>query len=184
MKDLTQASRFLSYVLRHDPGSIGLSLGDGGWVRVDELLAGAARHGHALDGATIDQVLAAPGKRRFEIRDGLIRASQGHSVRVDLGLEPRQPPPVLYHGTVPRFLDSIFAAGLRPGTRTHVHLSATRETAVTVGARRGRPVVLLVDTAAMSAAGHEFFQAANGVWLTAHVPPAYLRLDGRPAAQP
>ena len=180
--DVTRASKFLAYVLRHDPAAIGLTLGEGGWVRIDALLAGAARHGRDLEAATIDRVLSAPGKQRFETRDGLVRAAQGHSVRVDLGLDPRQPPPVLYHGTVARFLDSIFADGLRPGARTHVHLSASPGTATTVGARRGRPVVLLIDCAAMDADGHEFFQASNGVWLTGHVPPAFISFAGRPPA--
>ena len=180
--DVTRASKFLAYVLRHDPAAIGLTLGEGGWVRIDALLAGAARHGRDLEAATIDRVLSAPGKQRFETRDGLVRAAQGHSVRVDLGLDPRQPPPVLYHGTVARFLDSIFADGLRPRARTHVHLSAGPETAATVGARRGRPVVLLIDSAAMDADGREFFQASNGVWLTGHVPPAFISFAGRPPA--
>lgn len=175
--DVTRASKFLSYVLRHDPGAVGLVLGEGGWVSVDALLAGAGRR---LDAAMIDRVLSAPGKRRFEMRDGLIRAAQGHSVPVDLGLAPCQPPPVLYHGTVRRFLDGIFANGLRPGSRNHVHLSADPQTAVTVGARRGRPVVLVIDAAAMSAAGLEFFRAANGVWLAGHVPPAFLGFAGLP----
>jgi putative RNA 2'-phosphotransferase len=178
--EATRTSKFLAYVLRHDPASIGITLGDGGWVRVDALLDGAARHGRRLDAAMIDRVLSAPGKKRFEMRDGLIRAAQGHSVSVDLGLEPRQPPPVLYHGTVARFLDDIFADGLRPGRRTHVHLSADQQTATTVGARRGKPVVLVVDSAAMSAGSYEFFQASNGVWLTAHVPAAFLSFaDGK-----
>jgi putative RNA 2'-phosphotransferase len=176
--DITRSSKFLAYVLRHDPASIGLTLGDGGWVRVDALVDSAARHGHSLDTAMIDRVLSAPGKKRFEMRDGLIRAAQGHSVRVDLGLEPRQPPPVLYHGTVARFLDGIFADGLRPGSRTHVHLSVDQETATTVGARRGQPVVLVIDSAAMRADGYDFFEASNGVWLTGHVPPAFLNFAG------
>jgi putative RNA 2'-phosphotransferase len=178
--DVTRASKFLAYVLRHDPGAIGLSLGEGGWVRVGDLAAAARRHGRRLDAAMIDRVQSAPGKKRFETRDGLIRAAQGHSVPVDLGLAPCQPPPVLYHGTVARFLDGIFAGGLRPGARTHVHLSADPETAATVGARRGGPVVLRIDSAALRAGGHEFFQAANGVWLTAHVPPAFISFAGRP----
>jgi putative RNA 2'-phosphotransferase len=126
----------------------------------------------------IDRVINAPGKQRFQIRDGQIRAAQGHSVPVDLGLDTCQPPPVLYHGTVARFLDSIFADGLRSGARTHVHLSASPEVAVTVGTRRGRPVVLLIDSAAVNADGHEFFQASNGVWLTKHVPPECIRFAG------
>jgi putative RNA 2'-phosphotransferase len=182
--EVTSASKFMAYVLRHDPVSVGLTLGDGGWVSVDELVSAAARNGRRLDAAMIDRVLAAPGKKRYETRDGLIRAAQGHSVAVDLGLEPRQPPPVLYHGTVARFIDGIAADGLRPGSRTHVHLSADEETATAVGARRGRPMVLVVDSAAMSAGGHEFFQASNGVWLTRHVPPAFLGFpDGPPAPE-
>ena len=173
-----RTSKFLAYVLRHDPGSIGITLGEGGWVRVDALLDGASRHGRSLDAAMIDRVLSAPGKKRFELHDGLIRAAQGHSVALDLGLEPRQPPPELYHGTVARFLDGIFADGLRPGSRIHVHLSADQQTAATVGARRGKPVVLVVDSAAMSAQDYEFFQASNGVWLTGHVPPAFLSFAG------
>ena len=181
--NITRASKFLAYVLRHDPASIGLTHGDGGWVPVGELISAAERYGRKLDAATIDAVLAAPGKKRYETRDGLIRAAQGHSVPVDLGLEPVQPPTVLYHGTVARFLDGIFADGLRPGSRTHVHLSADTQTATTVGARRGKPIVLVVDSAAMSADGHEFFQASNGVWLTKHVPPAFLSFDGAGRAQ-
>jgi putative RNA 2'-phosphotransferase len=64
--------------------------------------------------------------------------------------------------------------GLRPMNRHDVHLSPDRETARRVGARRGRPVILLVDAKAMSDDGHEFRLSANGVWLTQHVPAQYL----------
>jgi putative RNA 2'-phosphotransferase len=172
--ELTAASKFLACVLRHNPAAIGLALDDGGWVATDALLAAAARNGRALSAAALRQVIDSPGKRRFEARDGLIRAAQGHSVPVSLGLEPLAPPGVLFHGTVARFLPGILAEGLRPGQRVHVHLSADPGTAATVGARRGRPVVLRIDAAGMHAAGHEFFRAANGVWLTARVPPGYI----------
>jgi putative RNA 2'-phosphotransferase len=172
--ELTAASRFLAYVLRHDPAAIGLALDDGGWVATDALLAAAARHGRDLSAAALRQVIDSPGKRRFEARDGLIRAAQGHSVPVSLGLEPLEPPRLLYHGTVARFLPAILAGGLQPGRRVHVHLSADPGTAATVGARRGQPVVLRVDAAGMHAGGHEFFRAANGVWLTAGVPPGFI----------
>jgi putative RNA 2'-phosphotransferase len=168
-------SRFLSYVLRHRPESIGITLDGAGWVAIDALLAAAARHGHVISREWLGEVINAPGKRRFEVRDGRIRAAQGHSVPVDLGLEPVPPPPVLYHGTVPRFLPGILAEGLSPGKRRHVHLSADTGAAAAVGARRGRPVILQVNAAAMHEAGHEFVRAANGVWLTARVPPGFIQ---------
>jgi putative RNA 2'-phosphotransferase len=121
--------------------------------------------------------VAGNDKRRFAFDEtGLrIRASQGHSVGVDLGLTPANPPPVLYHGTVERNLAAIEREGLRPMNRHHVHLSASPDTATSVGARRGRPVVLVVDARAMTNQGAAFFVSANGVWLTEHVPPGHLR---------
>jgi putative RNA 2'-phosphotransferase len=171
---LTAASKFLAYVLRHDPAAIGITLDSAGWVQVDDLMAAAGRHGRPLAVRTLRQVVDAPGKRRFEIRDGRIRAAQGHSVPVDLGLASVVPPPVLFHGTAAASLPVILAEGLKPGRRNHVHLSAGQATAAAVGARRGPPVVLRVDAAGMHAAGHEFRCAANGVWLTDRVPPAYI----------
>ena len=168
------ASKFLAYVLRHHPAAIGVTLDPGGWVTISELLAAAARHGRPVSPELLQQVLAAPGKQRFEVRDGLMRAAQGHSVPVDLGLAPVAPPAMLYHGTVGRFLPAILADGLKPGTRTHVHLSADAGTAAAVAARRGRPVILRIDAAAMHQARHDFYRAANGVWLTASVPPAFI----------
>jgi putative RNA 2'-phosphotransferase len=172
-------SKFLAYVLRHDPAAAGIELDDAGWVPVDELLAGLAGAGRPIDRARLDAVVAGNDKRRYQLVDGRIRAAQGHSRPVDLGLTPARPPDVLYHGTVERFLPSITAEGLRPGRRTHVHLSADIITARAVGARRGRPVVLRVDAAGMHSAGMAFYLASNGVWLTARVPPERL-LYGSP----
>jgi putative RNA 2'-phosphotransferase len=173
-EDLTAASKFLAYVLRHNPAAIGLELGQGGWVGIEALLEAAARHDRPLSPELLRQVIDAPGKKRYEVSGGLIRAAQGHSVSVDLGLDPATPPAVLCHGTVERSLPAILAEGLRPGQRVHVHLSADEATAAVVGARRGRPIVLRIDAAAMHTAGHDFFRATNGVWLTAHVPPGFL----------
>jgi len=176
-KRTVRASKNLSRILRHDPGSVGLTLDEAGWVGVAELLAALAAHGRPLTRAELDHVVATNNKRRFAFsEDGRsIRASQGHTVEVDLGLAPTPPPPMLYHGTTARYLDAIFHEGLRPMARQDVHLSADTETAVRVGSRHGRPVVLTVDAAAMAAEGHEFRLSANGVWLTAAVPPRYLR---------
>ncbi|MFJ1972725.1 RNA 2'-phosphotransferase [Streptomyces sp. NPDC087903] len=170
-----KVSKYLSKHLRHQPERIGLTLDDGGWVEIDVLIAAAAAHGFPFTRDELDHVVVANDKRRFAVEGTRIRASQGHSVEVDLGLPTATPPPYLYHGTVGRFLDVIRAEGLRPMNRHDVHLSPDRETATRVGARRGHPVVLSVDTAAMHHDGHVFQVSANGVWLTKAVPPQYLR---------
>jgi putative RNA 2'-phosphotransferase len=175
---LVADSKFLAYVLRHDPGAVGIELGEGGWVDVDVLLAALAAHGRPLDARRLDRLVAGLDKPRFERDGGRIRATHGHSVDVDLRRTPDVPPPRLYHGTVERFLPRILDEGLLPGRRTHVHLSAGPEAAAVVGSRRGRPVVLRVDAAAMHADGHVFHAAPGGVWLTAHVPAAYLSAAG------
>ncbi|MFB7779953.1 RNA 2'-phosphotransferase [Streptomyces bauhiniae] len=172
-----KVSKYLSKHLRHQPERIGLTLDPAGWVEIDTLLAAAAAHGFPVTRAELDHVVAVNDKRRFAVEGGRIRASQGHSVEVALGLPPATPPPYLYHGTVARSLDAIRAEGLRPMNRHHVHLSADRETATRVGARRGRPVVLAVDAGAMHRDGHVFHVSANGVWLTDAVPPRYLRFS-------
>ncbi|MBQ0997911.1 RNA 2'-phosphotransferase [Streptomyces sp. RK62] len=170
-----KVSKYLSKHLRHQPERIGLVLDEGGWVEIDTLIAAARAHGFSFTRDELDHVVAANDKKRFAVDGTRIRASQGHSVEVDLGLAPATPPPYLYHGTVAAHLGAIRAEGLRPMNRHDVHLSPDRETATRVGARRGRPVVLSVDTGAMHRDGHVFHASANGVWLTKAVPPEYLR---------
>ncbi|MGY1845172.1 RNA 2'-phosphotransferase [Modestobacter sp. SYSU DS0875] len=168
-------SKRLSYVLRHRPDAVGLTLDAAGWADVDELLA--ALH---LTRAQLDDAVARNDKQRFAVdpTGTRIRASQGHSVPVDLGYVAAVPPDELFHGTVERFLPAILAEGLGPGNRHAVHLSADVETARKVGARRGRPVVLRVEAAAMVRDGATFTRSANGVWLVDAVPPRHLeRLD-------
>ncbi|WP_149179502.1 RNA 2'-phosphotransferase [Streptomyces sp. TRM49041] len=172
-----KVSKYLSRHLRHQPGRIGLVLDPHGWVAVDDLLRAMARHGMPLSRAELEHVVAVNDKRRFTIDGDRIRASQGHTVDVDLGLPPATPPAYLYHGTVAANLAAIRAEGLRPMARHHVHLSPDRETATRVGARRGRPVVLSVDAGAMHRDGHVFHVSANGVWLTDAVPTRYLRFQ-------
>lgn len=169
-------SKFLSLVLRHRPGLIGLTLDPAGWVSVEELLRACRAHGRAITLDELRDVVAGNDKRRFAFsEDGrMIRASQGHSVAVELGYSPAVPPATLYHGTIGKFLPSIREGGLSRGDRHHVHLSPDEETARRVGRRRGRPVVLKVESGRMHLDGHLFFLSANGVWLTEHVPPAYL----------
>ncbi|MFE1769942.1 RNA 2'-phosphotransferase [Streptomyces sp. NPDC059008] len=171
-------SKYLAKHLRHEPERIGITLDAQGWVPVEELIAAAAHHGFRFSRAELESVVADNDKQRYAMQDGRIRASQGHSVRVDLDLPPAVPPPCLFHGTVARNVAAIRAEGLRPMSRHAVHLSPDRETATRVGARRGRPVVLIVDAAAMHRAGHVFQVSANGVWLTSRVPARFLRFPG------
>ena len=175
MDDL-RLSKFLSLVLRHEPGRIGVQLDAAGWIAVDELLAACGRHGVTLSRERLESIVAHSDKKRFAFDETgqRIRASQGHSVEVELGYEPVAPPEKLYHGTVAKFLDSIRAHGLLKGQRHHVHLSADEATASKVGQRRGAPVLLVIATGAMQRAGHAFFRSANGVWLVDHVPSEFI----------
>jgi putative RNA 2'-phosphotransferase len=170
-------SKRLSYALRHHPEALGLTLDPQGWVAVDTLLAALIQEGLKVDRAALDELVSSNDKQRFAYSpDGhSIRASQGHSVPIELGYQALTPPAALYHGTVAKVLPAIQREGLHKGQRHHVHLSTDRETASRVGGRRGKPVILLVDAAAMHADGHAFFCSENGVWLTEAVPPQYLR---------
>lgn len=171
-----KVSKYLSKHLRHQPERIGITLDTSGWVPIDELMRACAGHGFPVTREELDHVVAANDKQRFAVDGDRIRANQGHTVTVDLGLPPAEPPAYLYHGTVGRVLDVIRTEGLRAMARHHVHLSPDRETATRVGARRGVPVILSVDAGAMHRAGHIFHVSTNGVWLTESVPPQFLRL--------
>lgn len=174
---MTQRSRFLSLVLRHQPQAAGIKLDSAGWVEVETLLQGMSSSGHPLSRAELETLVTANDKQRFTFsNDGKrIRANQGHSVDVELGLAPAVPPSTLYHGTVGKFLDSILQRGLEPGQRHHVHLTADRHTAFKVGSRRGTAIVLEVNASAMVEAQHIFYLSANGVWLTDTVPAKFLK---------
>jgi len=179
---LVSLSKFLSRVLRHHPEAIGLSLDSQGWADVEHLLAQARRHGVALTPELLQEVVEHNDKRRFAFDEDKrrIRANQGHSIPVDLGLEPVRPPEFLYHGTAAANVATIREQGLLPGRRNHVHLSADESTAARVGGRHGRAVVIEARAGLMHAAGYPFYLSANGVWLTEHVPVAYLGLPPDP----
>lgn len=174
--DPVQLSKFLSFVLRHKPDAIGLTLSQDGWVEVDDLLQKANAAGTRFCREELLRVVATSDKKRFSVsEDGSrVRAAQGHSVSVELGLRPQEPPAVLYHGTATRFLESICSSGLKPQARQQVHLSSDEATAERVGRRHGKPIVLKVDARAMHATGFLFYIADNGVWLTDEVPPKFL----------
>lgn len=169
-------SRFLSLVLRHKPETIGIKLDKAGWVDVDVLLAQLAKHNKIVTREELESIVTENDKKRYVLsEDGLrIRAAQGHSIDVDLGLKSEVPPLVLYHGTVEKFLKPIRKEGLQKMNRHHVHLSKDQETATKVGTRRGEAIILQVAAKHMHNDGHKFFISDNGVWLTDHVPVSYI----------
>lgn len=174
-KRLITTSKFLSLILRHRPEVVGLTLDEGGWVAIDTLLDACAQAGKPLSRERLLEVVAQNDKQRFVIRNGRIRANQGHSVKIELGLQPVPPPERLYHGTAAKNQAAILRSGLKKMKRHKVHLSHDEETARRVGMRHGKPVVFTVDTGSMHRDGHRFFRSENGVWLTDHVPSRYLQ---------
>lgn len=175
---LVRTSKFLSYVLRHNPDALGLDVEPGGWVDVGDLLDRAREQGRSLDRTLLEQVIAHGDKERFSLSDDRtkIRANYGHSIDVDLDLTPTPPPPTLYHGTARAALSSIQQEGLLPQSRQYVHLSSTPEEAQTVGRRHGPPVVLRVEAQRMHEAGFTLYQSTEAVWLTQRIPPRFLQI--------
>lgn len=178
MKDPKGVSKLLSLILRHNPGKLGIVLDEHGYVAVDALLAALQRHGLAVSRDELDQLVASNDKQRFSFSDdrSRIRASQGHSVAVDLGYAPAAPPEKLYHGTSAKALGSILRQGILKQARQHVHLSVMPEAAWQVGARHGKAIVLEVDAGRMHFDEYPFYLSANGVWLVGHVPTEYFRV--------
>ena len=174
-----RVSKFLALVLRHDPGRIRIVLDDAGWTDVTAMLAACAAHGVPIARDELAALVASSDKQRFALSpDGeRIRANQGHSVEVDLQLEPAEPPAMLFHGTVEAAVPSIRAQGLVRGQRHHVHLSSDFATATRVGGRRGKPMVLTIRAGDMAVEGHFFYCSANGVWLVDHVPPEFILFE-------
>lgn len=174
---MVKTSKFLSYVLRHKPEAIDLQMDAQGWVSVAELLEKAGGDGQDLTKEMLFEIVVNDDKQRycFNSDKSRIRASQGHSTKVDLNLQPVNPPEYLYHGTASRNLDSIRERGLLKGQRHHVHLSLDETTARNVGSRYGKPVILLVESKRMVRDGFEFYQSENKVWLTDGVPPDYIQ---------
>lgn len=172
---LRRITKYVSYVLRHGPDTVGVTMDGNGWVDVDELIERSDGH-HRLSRPLIDQLVATDEKQRFALSDDgrRIRARHGHSVEVDLGLKPRRPPANLYHGTGVFNVQPILERGLLPLGRVHVHLSDDRQAAATVAGPLESPMVLTIDAAAMAADGHQFLLSENGIWLSGPIPPKYL----------
>ena len=172
---LSQTSKFIALILRHKPEAIGITLDEHGWANVDELIKGIAKR-QPFDMAMLEEIVATDDKQRYSFNEDktLIRANQGHSIPVDVELEKKEPPAILYHGTGIKYKASIEDKGLIPKSRLYVHLSADRETALKVGQRHGTPIVYIINAAQMHKDGYKFYLSKNAVWLTEAVPPEYL----------
>ena len=173
---LKRVSKRMSYVLRHQPSSIGIKLDEQGWIDVEELLEAFAKNGVSISRSLLETVVENNDKKRFSFSDdgSKIRANQGHSVNFDLGLASKEPLEFLYHGTAVHNTDSIKETGIQKRNRHHVHLSPDEKTAHQVGSRHGKPIILVIHAKAMFDAGFEFFESENGVWLTDEVPLKYI----------
>ena len=179
---MKNTSKFISLILRHRPEIIGITLDEHGWAEVDALIDGINRsEAHALDMEGLEEIVRTDEKQRYSFNGDhtLIRANQGHSVPVDVELEERIPPDILWHGTGEKYTSSIDRQGLIPKSRLYVHLSSDPETAVTVGSRHGKPVLYKIDCKAMVEDGYRFFLSANHIWLTREVLVRYLQKTGR-----
>ncbi|MEN2401371.1 RNA 2'-phosphotransferase [Flavobacterium sp. MC2016-06] len=175
-KIIKGTSKFLSFVLRHSPETIHLKLDENGWADVDELIIQSNKHNVPLDFDLLKIVVETNDKKRFAFNEDQtkIRASQGHSIEVELNLDAVEPLDYLYHGTVATSIESIKEKGLQKISRQHVHLSKDKETAIKVGSRRGKPIILIVDAKSMYQEGFKFYLSDNGVWLTDEVPAKYI----------
>ncbi len=176
---LIKISKYLSKYLRHRPDRIGIQLAPGGWVPVSQLLDACQKHNFPIQLTELKQVVAQNDKQRFSFDSTgtLIRANQGHSIEIDLQLEPVIPPNILYHGTSSGAVESILKEGISKMSRNHVHLSTAIETARRVGSRHGIPAILTVDAAAMHSDSYTFYCSDNGVWLVDFVPAKYLNIS-------
>ncbi|MBL0294163.1 MAG: RNA 2'-phosphotransferase [Saprospiraceae bacterium] len=176
-KQITHISKFLSLVLRHQPETIDIQLDQNGWTDVKDLIEKANNYGIKFDREILNHIVATNPKKRFAYNDTFdkIRASQGHSVEIELGYTNQKPPEILFHGTAEKFVQSILDTGLEKGNRQQVHLSADVETAIKVGQRHGKPFVFKVVAEKMYNDNFEFFISDNGIWLTDNVPTKYLK---------
>lgn len=176
-KKLKQISKFMGLVLRHRPETIGLVLNENGWANLQEMIDKMNATGAEVDSELIHTIVETNDKKRFAFNEDMtmIRASQGHSVEVDLNLKEVQPPEFLYHGTIQESVDIIRLEGLKKMSRQHIHLSKDKETAIKVGSRRGKPVILVIRASAMHADGYRFYLSANEVWLADEVPVQYIQ---------
>lgn len=177
MRQKDNTGKFIAFILRHHPESIGMKLDEHGWVRTEDLIAGIAKS-RPFDMQMLEEIVRTDSKQRYSFNEDktLIRANQGHSIQVDVELEQKTPPDVLWHGTGEKYVEAIDWIGLIPKSRLYVHLSKDYETAKIVGSRHGKPVVYQVNAKQMAEDGYQFYLSVNGVWLIKEVSVQYMNI--------
>jgi putative RNA 2'-phosphotransferase len=174
-KSLTRKSKYLSQLLRHNPGKLGLHMDQAGWVPVSELMS-------AFTLSELIEIVGSDQKQRYQMDQGhtKIRATSGHSIP---GIVPDlrvadTVPAELYHGTSKENLDLIYKSGsLKPMCRNYIHLTSDQKDAWKVGSRHGTPVVIVLDSARMVADGYEFMKPVTDryFFVTSDIPVDYIK---------
>lgn len=174
----TRISRYLSYLLRHDPED--LRMDEYGFVSLEEVLSKLRKRFPQVTEKLIREIVEKSDRRRFEIKDGKIRALYGHSIRVKLDLKEDRWIKVLYHGTTGEAASRILRIGLKPMKRNWVHLSPSMEVAKLIGLRRtSKPVILEIDAEKARRGGVKFYKATDEIYLCKKVPPSFIRLHAK-----
>ena len=170
--NLNNVSRYISLILRHKPETIGITLDEHGYANVNELIKGVN-----IDFTTFEKIVKEDSKGRYSFNEDKtkIRANQGHSIDVDVELEVKTPPDILYHGTATKYEKSINSIGLQPKTRLYVHMTEDLEVAKITGMRHGKLIVYQIDAKKMNDDGILFYKSVNNVWLTKDVETKYLK---------
>ncbi len=171
--------KFLSLILRHQPDTIGLILDENGWANIDELIEKCKKENVLFTFDELVEIVETNDKKRyaFNYEQTKIRTNQGHSIDVDVELKSVKPTVFLYHGTAKKNLDSILEIGIEKRSRQHVHLSIDKNTAIKVGLRHGRPIILKINSGIMHDDGNIFYLSENNVWLTDFINPKYISID-------
>ena len=168
-----RVSKYMSYLLRHNPEN--LKMDSEGFVDLDELLA-KLKEKFPVNKQLILEIVERSERKRFEIRNGKIRALYGHSIPVMLKLKEDKTVKILYHGTTPEAAAEILKSGLKPMKRNWVHLSPTVEIARQVGLRRtSKPAILKIDAEKAKKNGIKFYKATEQVYLCKQIPPRYIK---------
>ena len=169
-------SRFLTYLLRHRPKEYPLVVDNRGFADWRDVVELVQERYYDVTEAQIEAVVNGSEKKRFELLDGKVRATYGHSFTVELGEPADNPPPKLYFGAARDLAQSMLRSGLKPRDRQYVHLSVNREEAESVARRHDpAPALIEIDVEAARREGVRFF-SSGPLYLAEFIPAKFLQL--------